>query len=56
VEVQGVNLNLTKVYNIDDFGIAIITFSKQTIAVLEKWLGTSSRKSLNISGNTCIWK
>jgi predicted dehydrogenase len=48
VEVQGVNLNLTKVYNIDDFGIAIITFSKQTIAVLESgWVQVAENPSIS---------
>jgi predicted dehydrogenase len=48
VEVWGIDLNLAKTYDIDDFGIAVITFSKQTVAVLESgWVQVAENPSLS---------
>jgi predicted dehydrogenase len=35
IEIQGVAVNLAKTYDIDDFGVAIVIFSKGAISVLE---------------------
>lgn len=48
IEVQGIAINLTGTYNIDDFGVGIVVFSKRVISILESgWIQVAENPSLS---------
>ncbi|MEM4814802.1 MAG: Gfo/Idh/MocA family oxidoreductase [Ignisphaera sp.] len=47
VEVQGISVNLTRAYEVDDFGIGIVLFSRGTPSILESgWIQVAENPSL----------
>lgn len=47
VEVQGIAVNLTRAYEVDDFGIGIVLFSKGTPSILESgWIQVAENPPL----------
>ncbi|MCS7110616.1 MAG: Gfo/Idh/MocA family oxidoreductase [Ignisphaera sp.] len=47
-EVSGVVTNLTKTYEVDDFGVGIVSFSKGTLSILESgWVQVAENPSLS---------
>ncbi len=47
VEVQGIAVNLTKAYEVDDFGVGIVVFSRGTLSILESgWIQVAENPPL----------